>query len=229
MKQRSAKEIEIEFITEMSNGNMSAFGELYVSYRDCTIKGIHARYPKVPEDIICEKYNDACISLKDNIYCRYIRVENGNIVNKRGKSVSLKGYLFTIVRNKVQDYCDANNITYKVATIDDLKGKKKAVLTISIDSLLGFLRPTDGDDGNFDDGWQREDDCFEDSRIGTIRKALRELSEACRKILYAYYYDELSMKEIAIKLNYSNADTAKQQKSRCFSKFSSYVKTQLNS
>ena len=77
MKKCSAKEIEIEFITEISNGNMSAFGKLYESYRDYTIKGIHARYSKVPEDIICEKYNDACISLKDNIYCRYIRVENG--------------------------------------------------------------------------------------------------------------------------------------------------------
>ena len=51
MKQRSAKDIEIEFITEISNGNMSAFGELYVSYRAYTIKGIHARKLKVPEEI----------------------------------------------------------------------------------------------------------------------------------------------------------------------------------
>lgn len=225
MKQRTDKGKEIELITEIYNGDQKAFGRMFSEYRDGTINGIHIRYPKVPKDVVCDIYTDVCVKLKDNILVKYLRVEDGRIVNKKGNAVSLKGYLFTMMRNKVQDYCDANNIIYQKNTIEGESVKSKKPLIISIDSLKRVFINTYDD---YDDYLSfSDDDIAEDNRLGIIRKAIRELTEVCRNILIAYYCDELSMKTIAEKLGYNNADTAKQQKSRCFNKFRAYVLTLL--
>ena len=44
------------------------------------------------------------------------------------------------------------------------------------------------------------------------------LNQPCNQILWAYYYDEMSMEEIAKIINFSNANSVKTKKSQCMSK-----------
>ncbi len=44
---------------------------------------------------------------------------------------------------------------------------------------------------------------------------LNEIGEACRKLLILFYYKKRSMQEICKELNYSNADSVKNQKYKC--------------
>jgi RNA polymerase sigma factor (sigma-70 family) len=52
-------------------------------------------------------------------------------------------------------------------------------------------------------------------QIKAIRLCISKLGETCQKVLQMYYFDRMSMIEIAEKLNFSNADTAKTKKYKC--------------
>ncbi len=61
-------------------------------------------------------------------------------------------------------------------------------------------------------------------RSEIIQKCLQELGETCRKILTYYYFDKLSMVDIAEKLGFANADTAKTKKYKCKKELDSKIK-----
>ncbi|RDC65536.1 RNA polymerase sigma factor [Adhaeribacter pallidiroseus] len=48
-----------------------------------------------------------------------------------------------------------------------------------------------------------------------IKLAIEDLGEPCRTIMVGYYFQKLSLDDLAENLNYSNANVAKQQKFRC--------------
>jgi len=48
-----------------------------------------------------------------------------------------------------------------------------------------------------------------------VRDALGRIGDQCRKLLLLYYWEELSMEEIAGKLGFANAETAKAKKYQC--------------
>jgi len=61
-----------------------------------------------------------------------------------------------------------------------------------------------------------------------IAKCLEQLGETCRKVLMYYYFDEMSMQEIANKLGFANTDTAKTKKYKCKQKLDELVKAQYS-
>jgi len=61
-----------------------------------------------------------------------------------------------------------------------------------------------------------------------MAKCLNQLGETCRKVLMYYYFDEMSMKEIAEKLGFANTDTAKTKKYKCKRKLDELVKAQYS-
>lgn len=62
--------------------------------------------------------------------------------------------------------------------------------------------------GEFQDGDKKE-------KIEIINKCINDLGETCRKILTYYYFDNLSMTDIAEKMGFANSDTAKTKKYKC--------------
>ena len=48
-----------------------------------------------------------------------------------------------------------------------------------------------------------------------IRECIDQLGETCKKVLMYYYYDRMSMAEIAERLGFANTDTAKTKKYKC--------------
>lgn len=61
-----------------------------------------------------------------------------------------------------------------------------------------------------------------------IAACLNQLGETCRKVLMYYYFDELSMQEIADKMGFANTDTAKTKKYKCKEKLDELVKAQYS-
>jgi RNA polymerase sigma factor (sigma-70 family) len=56
---------------------------------------------------------------------------------------------------------------------------------------------------------------MEDERTGALASAMERLGDPCRAILLLYYYEEMSMEEIARRMGFANADTAKSKKYQC--------------
>ncbi|HXX64033.1 MAG TPA: sigma-70 family RNA polymerase sigma factor [Bacteroidota bacterium] len=56
---------------------------------------------------------------------------------------------------------------------------------------------------------------MEDEQSQMVRRALERLGEPCKKLLLLYYWEELPMEEIASRLGFANADTAKSKKYQC--------------
>ncbi len=53
------------------------------------------------------------------------------------------------------------------------------------------------------------------------------MGETCKKVLMYYYFEEMSMQDIAEKLGFANTDTAK-QKYKCKKKLDELVKAQYS-
>ena len=68
-------------------------------------------------------------------------------------------------------------------------------------------------------------DIDREERVKIVRQCINELGETCRRILMYYYFDGLSMSDIAEKIGYSTTDTAKTKKYKCKKKLDSLVKS----
>ncbi|MDF9797963.1 RNA polymerase sigma factor (sigma-70 family) [Catalinimonas alkaloidigena] len=66
-----------------------------------------------------------------------------------------------------------------------------------------------------DNGEASQQNHEKENQFIAIEKAMQKLGNPCKSILYLYYYEGRSMDEIAKKLDYKNADTAKNQKCKC--------------
>ncbi len=62
-------------------------------------------------------------------------------------------------------------------------------------------------------------------RVRIIRECIELLGETCQKVLSYYYFDGMSMTDIAEKLNFSNTDTAKTKKYKCKKRLDQLVKS----
>lgn len=61
-----------------------------------------------------------------------------------------------------------------------------------------------------------------------IAKCIAQLGDTCKKVLMYYYFDELSMQDIADKLGFANTDTAKTKKYKCKKKLDDIIKEQYS-
>lgn len=62
-------------------------------------------------------------------------------------------------------------------------------------------------------------------RIEIINQCINDLGETCKKILTYYYFDKLSMNDIAEKLGFANSDTAKTKKYKCKQELDKKIKS----
>lgn len=59
------------------------------------------------------------------------------------------------------------------------------------------------------------DDIVQSEQAERMREALNRLGNPCKKVLMLYYWEELSMEEIAKAMGFANAETAKSKKYQC--------------
>jgi len=66
----------------------------------------------------------------------------------------------------------------------------------------------------------------EEQNYRIVVGCIKELGDPCKSILMYYYFDGMSMTEIAEKLNFANTDTAKTKKYKCKKRLDSLIKKQ---
>lgn len=71
-----------------------------------------------------------------------------------------------------------------------------------------------------------EDDGKERDKI--IQECINQLGETCKKILMYYYFDDMSMQDIAEKLGFASIDTAKTKKYKCKKRLDSLIKAKYS-
>ncbi len=72
---------------------------------------------------------------------------------------------------------------------------------------------------------EEELDFDQQERIEIVNRCINQLGETCRRILTYYYFDSLSMHDIADLLGFANADTAKTKKYKCKKELDELIKT----
>ena len=65
-------------------------------------------------------------------------------------------------------------------------------------------------------------------RIKIISKCVGDLDETCKKVLTYFYFDGMSMTEIAERLGFANTNTAKTKKYKCKQKLDLLVKSRFS-
>ena len=59
------------------------------------------------------------------------------------------------------------------------------------------------------------DEMIDNERTQLVRSALEKLGDPCKKLLLLFYWEELSLVEIASQMHFANADTVKSKKYQC--------------
>lgn len=76
--------------------------------------------------------------------------------------------------------------------------------------------PSDLDpDAHPDEGVSLLEGLMESEEAAMVREGLQKIGEQCRELLLLFYWEELSMEEIADKMGFANADTVKSKKYQC--------------
>ena len=65
----------------------------------------------------------------------------------------------------------------------------------------------------------------EKERLRIVKECIEELGDVCKGVLMYYYFDGMSMQDIAKKMNFANTDTAKTKKYKCKKKLDSLIKS----
>lgn len=75
---------------------------------------------------------------------------------------------------------------------------------------------------------EKSNEYEQNEKVKIIQDCLAKLNDSCRKILSYYYFDELSMNDIAVKMGFANADTAKTKKYKCKQELDKLVKANFS-
>jgi RNA polymerase sigma factor (sigma-70 family) len=67
-----------------------------------------------------------------------------------------------------------------------------------------------------------------EERNKIVAHCIEQLGETCKKVLMYYYFEEMSMQDIADKLGFANTDTAKTKKYKCKKKLDELIKAQYS-
>jgi RNA polymerase sigma factor (sigma-70 family) len=98
--------------------------------------------------------------------------------------------------------------TFVFATVKNLWLRRLAQMRREIPTELDPERAESGDPSPLEEAIETEE-------AGRVRDALERLGDPCRTLLVLFYWEELSMEEIAERLGFANADTAKSKKYQC--------------
>jgi len=139
---------------------------------------------------------------QDTMLAFHQNVLNGNANNL---NVPLQTYLFAIGKNKVVDYFRRSNNEIKIER------------TLDIFS-------SEGERFNY---FYEKEDATVNRRNMIVYNAVSQMENPCKKLLFLFYWDKKSMKEIAEQMNYKSPDVAKQQSQRCKQKIKAYLTQKL--
>jgi len=125
------------------------------------------------------------------------------ISNKLTKlECSIKTYLFAIGRNKF---------------LEKTKSNLRVLPNINNNQQIMNLTET-----------EEVDHELKERQLQTVENCLEKLGEPCRTLLELYYFNKMSMEDIAAHLNYKNSDTSKNLKYKCLNRLRKLFREEFN-
>lgn len=115
-------------------------------------------------------------------------------LNENTLTSSLAGYLFSIGRNVALEIFRQEGIRFE-KPIEESENEASKKATVAEDWL-----------------WR------ESEQQVAVRSAVYAMEEPCAPLLLLFYWDRLSWEDIAVQLNYKDANSAKTQKYKCIQK-----------
>lgn len=146
-------------------------------------------------------YQEACIILMENIKAGKLDTES---------EMNLSGYLYVICKRVALRYAAKKR---PLRIVEKPTGKDEVIIK--------------------DEGEERETESAElmemeeEEAMRFLDRVLDSIPPTCKSILKRFYWDNMSMKDIATLTGLKNEDTAKSTKKRCMDKFRSIAKAML--
>ena len=136
-------------------------------------------------------YQDACIALFNNI-------QKGKL---KTLTCSLSTYFTQICLNMGYNFVNRGHSTTSSDQLVDNTQYDEYDLA-KLEAVLGL----------------GQGDRLSSKQVAMMRDIVQDLPQPCEQILWLYYGDDLSMKEIADIIGFNGADSVKSKKSQCMSK-----------
>ncbi len=154
----------------------------------------------------------------------FIRLNGGN--DHDAKDIFQESMLVLYHNLQKKDFeltCQLNTYLYSIARnlwLRELKKNNKNYQ--NIEDYEDFLDDNDIDKNNFED----IEESLRNQRI--LSQSLEKLGDPCKTILTLFYIDQMSMKDIADKMGYTNAKNAKNQKYKCLLRLKKIFNKQID-
>ena len=173
---------------------------------DQIIAETYHKYKKLFLGFVMKKYG-LSEDITNNIYQDTILAFHQNVLNgnMNNLNVPLQVYLFAIGKNKVVDYFRRSNKEIKIERTPDIFSSE---------------------DERFNCFYEKEDAAV-NRRNMIVYNAVSQMENPCKKLLFLFYWDKKSMKEIAKEMNYKTPDVVETTKSRCMRKIKIYLTQKL--
>jgi RNA polymerase sigma factor (sigma-70 family) len=136
------------------------------------------------------------------------------------KDILQEGIIALYEKVKNRDFiltCEVKTFIYSVCRNLWLKSLRKNCNTVKFEEVHNEIIETEV---------INEEEMSQKQRI--LADLINKIGENCKEILTLFYYEKLSMEDIALKLGYTNADNAKTQKYKCFKKLQLGTVSQFN-
>lgn len=143
---------------------------------------------------------DECEDIfQDSFIILYQKAQEGTLDNLTS---SVSTYFMAICRNKTMELIRTKG-KYIHAHINDDIQNSTPFLENKVNKILSF----------------DDDDTTVEQKEALVRKIVKDLPSPCNELLWGYYRDGLSLKDLADQYGYSNENTVKVTKHRCCDKF----------
>ena len=191
-----------EIIRGIRENSSAVWRELYFSVKG----GIRTRIEPLLKDVrhltFDDLFDDACLTLMNH-------VKDGTL--EEGDGTNLSGYLFTI--------CQRNALRQRAR---ELRPKELPKPENRMNGKLVLVEP------HQEDGSPPEE-MLEDEKEAEafLDRVFQSIPADCRQLLKRFYWDKMSMKDIAPTLGLKNENVAKTKKNRCMDKFKEIAKAML--
>lgn len=157
--------------------------------------------------------SDAEDVFQDSFLVMYENLTNGTLTELPR---SLSAYLNEICRRKALEVLRAIEKKRGQGTVE-AENDRQDLEEDSVEALSDF------DDSLLDEVLEMDEATVNAERIdrqeAAVREVVRELPDPCNKLLWGYYFENLSMKDMAAMYKYKSAESVKVMKSRCMTRF----------
>jgi RNA polymerase sigma factor (sigma-70 family) len=168
------------------------------------------------------------LKLGNEFIFRKIYKENFNLILKMilanhgdeedARDIYQETFIVFYEKMKSEDFvltCSISTYLYSVARNLWLKRLRK----LQYEGVIKLKETMDAEDVEQDVEQHVKKEAF----LEQVEKSLNQLGQPCSTILRDFFYNKMSMEEIALKFGYTNADNAKNQKYKCFNRFKKLV------